>query len=99
MIRDNSIFNDSPIIISNFSEIKKCRGGQIIIHFDPSLGHKIGKFVLGTLLDQRTLTIRESITVRMSSCLTGLDMTKQVKLLFIKHKLNPNKINHRSAVL
>ena len=51
MIRDNSIFNDSPIIISNFSEIKKCRGGQIIVHFDPSLGHKNGKFVLGTLLD------------------------------------------------
>ena len=35
---------------------------------------------------QRTLTIVESITVRLTSCLTGLDLTKQVKLLFIQHK-------------
>ena len=35
---------------------------------------------------QRTLTIGGSITVQMTTCLTGLDLTKQVKLLFIQHK-------------
>ena len=34
---------------------------------------------------QRTLTIGESITVRLTSCLTSLDLTKQVKLLFVQH--------------
>ena len=33
------------------------------------------------LLNQRTLT-----TVQLTSCLSGLDMTKQVNLLFIQHK-------------
>ena len=31
----------------------------------------------------RTLTIGENITVRLTSCLTGLDLAKQVKLLFL----------------
>ena len=35
---------------------------------------------------QRTLTIWGSITVQLTSCLTGLDSTKQVKLMLIKHK-------------
>ena len=35
---------------------------------------------------QITLTIWKSITVQLTSCLTGLDLTKQVKLLFIQHK-------------
>ena len=37
---------------------------------------------------QRTLTyfIRGSITVRLTSCLTGLDLAEQVNLLLIKHK-------------
>ena len=50
---------------------------------------------------QRTLTLWGNITVRLTSCLTGLDLTKQVKVLFIQHKqkqLNPNKINERSAI-
>ena len=36
--------------------------------------------------NQRTLTIGGSITVWLTSCLTGLDLTKQVKLLLIEHK-------------
>ena len=35
---------------------------------------------------QRTLTMRGSITVRLNSCLTRLELTKQVKLLFIQQK-------------
>ena len=37
---------------------------------------------------QRILTnsVRESITVRLTSCLTRLDLTKQVNLLLIQHK-------------
>ena len=35
------------------------------------------------LLVQRTLTIGGSITVWLTSCLTGLDLTKQVKLFLI----------------
>ena len=35
---------------------------------------------------QRTLTIGGSITVSLTSCLTGLDLTIQVNLLFIQHK-------------
>ena len=34
----------------------------------------------------RTLTIGGSISVRLTSCFTGLDLTKQVKLLFMPHK-------------
>ena len=37
-------------------------------------------------LDQRTLTIGGCITVRLTSCLTGLNSTNQVKLLLIQHK-------------
>ena len=36
-------------------------------------------------LDQRTLTIVGSMSVRLTSCLTGLDLTKQVKV-FIQNK-------------
>ena len=35
---------------------------------------------------QRTLTMGGSITVWPTSCLTGLDLTKQVNLLLIQHK-------------
>ena len=35
---------------------------------------------------QRKLAIVGSITVHLTSCLTGLDSTKQVKFLIIKHK-------------
>ena len=35
---------------------------------------------------QKALTIGRSITVRLTYCLTGLDLTEQVKLLFIQHK-------------
>ena len=34
----------------------------------------------------RTLTKGGSFTVQLYSCLTGLYLTKQVKLLFIQHK-------------
>ena len=37
-------------------------------------------------LNQRTLTIGESIFVWLTSCLTCLDLTKQVKLLFNRPK-------------
>ena len=39
-------------------------------------------------LGQRTYTyiVRGSIIVQMTSCLTGVDMAEQVKLLLIKHK-------------
>ena len=37
---------------------------------------------------QRTLTIRRTITVQLNSCLTGLDLTKEVKKLFILRKPN-----------
>ena len=37
-------------------------------------------------LQQRTLTIGGNIIVRLTSCLTGLDLTKEVKLMLIKHK-------------
>ena len=37
---------------------------------------------------QRTLTIEGSITVRLTSCLNGLNSTKQVKLMLIKHTQN-----------
>ena len=50
------------------------------------------------MINQRTLTIGGSITLRLT-CLTGLDLTKGVKLLLIQHKLlNPSKIIRRSAV-
>ena len=35
---------------------------------------------------KRTLTIRESINLHLTSCLAGLDLTKQVKMLFLQHK-------------
>ena len=37
-------------------------------------------------LHQRTPTIGWSIAVQLTSCLTGLDLTEQVKLFFIQHK-------------
>ena len=37
-------------------------------------------------LGQGIITIVGSITVQLNSCLTGLDLTKQVKLLFIQPK-------------
>ena len=37
---------------------------------------------------QRTLTIGESITVRLTSCLTGLDFIKEIKLWLIESKLS-----------
>ena len=42
------------------------------------------------LSEQRTLTdfIRGSITVRLTSCLTGLDLARRVNMLWIKHKLS-----------
>ena len=40
---------------------------------------------LATTTAQRTLTIGESITVWLT-CLTGLDLTKHIKLLFIQQK-------------
>ena len=51
------------------------------------------------MFNQRTLTIGGSITVWLNSFLTGLDLTQQVKLLFIQHKQNSwtQKIN-RSVV-
>ena len=52
----------------------------------------------GRWSNQRILTIGGSITVQLTSCLTGLDLTKQVKLELIQFKPNPNKINRRSAV-
>ena len=39
-------------------------------------------------LFQRTLTIRGSINVHLTSCLTGLEFSKQVKPMLIQHKLN-----------
>ena len=44
-----------------------------------------GLNTLGTL-NQRTLTIGGCITEWLTSCLTGLDLTKQEKLLIIQHK-------------
>ena len=35
--------------------------------------------------NRRKLTIRESITLRLTSCLTDLDLTKQVKLMLIQY--------------
>ena len=52
----------------------------------------------GRWSSQRILTIGGSITVQLTSCLTGLDLTKQVKLELIQFKPNTNKINRRSAV-
>ena len=37
-------------------------------------------------LNQRTLTIGGSLTVQLTSCLTGSDLTKQVKLWLIQYK-------------
>ena len=52
------------------------------IHFYLWEDDNIGKF------KQRTLTyfVRGCITVWLTSCLTGLDLTKQVNLFLIKHK-------------
>ena len=45
------------------------------------------KLLLSThKFNQRTLTIEGSISVQLTSCLTGLELTKQVKLLLIQHK-------------
>ena len=38
----------------------------------------------GKNIIQRTLTIGGSITVQLTSYLSGLDLTKQVKLVFIQ---------------
>ena len=35
---------------------------------------------------QRTLTIGGSIIVRLTSCLSSSDLTKQLNVLFIQHK-------------
>ena len=53
--------------------------------------------------DKRTIAyfIRGSITVRLTSCLTGFDLTKLVNVNLIQHaakQLNPNQSNGRSAV-
>ena len=37
---------------------------------------------------QRPLTIVESITVQLTFSVTGLDLKKHVKLLFIPHKIS-----------
>ena len=52
---------------------------------------------------QRTLTyfIRGNITVQLTSCLTGLDSTKQVNMLLIQHKQSSwfqTKTNRRSGI-
>ena len=36
---------------------------------------------------QRTFTLRGSITVQLTSSLTGLDLTKEVKQFFIQHQI------------
>ena len=42
--------------------------------------------IIGQSLNQRTLVLGGSITVWLTSGLSGLDLTKKVKLMFIKHK-------------
>ena len=48
-------------------------------------GHGASRYT-SCYVNQRALTIEGSITVWLASCLTGLDLAKQVKLLFIHHK-------------
>ena len=46
----------------------------------------------------RILTIGGTINVRLTSCVTGLDLTKQVKLIFnIRNASESKKINRRSS--
>ena len=44
------------------------------------------------------ITIRLSITVRLTCCLDGLDLTKQVKRLLICKAADYKQTNRRSAV-
>ena len=47
---------------------------------------KMCSLASGPVSLQRTLSIGGSITVHLTSCLTGLDLTKQVKRLFVPLK-------------
>ena len=49
-------------------------------------------------VEQRTLTIGGSITVRTTSCLTGLDLTRQVKLFFIQHEQSAESKQNKQEV-
>ena len=55
-----------------------------------------------TVVTHNLVTQREvSLYTHLNACLTCLDLTKQVKLLFIQHKqkrLSPKKINRRTTV-
>ena len=61
---------------------KDCRNNTAK-HFSAANGCRYTKVCQAyQYLELRTLTIGGSVTVRLTSCLTGLDLTKQVKLLF-----------------
>ena len=47
---------------------------------------KVATFMGPGALEQQTLNIRGSIIVWVTSYLTGLDLTKQVKLSIIQHE-------------
>ena len=49
---------------------------------------------------QRTLTVGRSITVRLTSCLTGLDLTKQLKKWssFVKGDKQPDRPNGHTCI-
>ena len=67
--------------------LKKC--SEAVEHILLLTGYKWIWFALEPLrplINQRTLTIGGSITVRLTSCLTGVDWTKQVKVMLIQHK-------------
>ena len=66
-------------------------------NFEPTLSIFNGcKWIVQTRVTLKTLQFQcsflyavnmgESITLQLTSCLTGLNLTKQIKLLFIKNK-------------
>ena len=61
----------------------------------PTIAQNFCRNQRSSLFRKTILTIGGRITVRLTSCLTGLDSTKEAKLSLIQH--NPNKINRRSA--
>ena len=72
---------------SNYLSCCSCSGHLVDLFLGCTSGLNLATD-LGPILalHQRALRIGRSITVWLTSCLTGFDLTKQVKLMLMQHK-------------
>ena len=88
------LFSGNPVIFNRFLNRISWR-----MLSSTRIAVPANRSVLKLLLSENTV-LRGSITLRLTSCLTGLDLTKQMKCCYSTHVKLPNssKINRRSAI-